>query len=38
VPSTRDEVTPMLRLIHRGLFVELGRNREGTQFNFMWAY
>lgn len=31
-------VTPMLRLIHRGLFVELGRNREGTQFNLMWAY
>ncbi len=33
-----DTVTPMLRLIHRGLFVELGRNREGTQFNLMWAY
>jgi hypothetical protein len=36
--TSRDEVTPMLRLIHRGLFVELGRNREGTQFNLMWAY
>lgn len=36
--TTRDEVTPLLRLIHRGLFVELGRNREGTQFNLMWAY
>lgn len=36
--GARDEVTPMLRLIHRGVFVELGRNREGTQFNLMWAY
>jgi hypothetical protein len=36
--GSRDEVTPMLRLIHRGVFVELGRNREGTQFNLMWAY
>ncbi len=34
----RSVVTPMLRFIHRGLFVEIGRNREGTQFNFMWAY
>jgi hypothetical protein len=33
-----DLVTPMLRFIHRGLFLELGRNREGTQFNVMWAY
>jgi len=31
-------VTPMLRLIHRGLFLELGHNREGTQFNMMWSY
>jgi hypothetical protein len=36
--GSRDVVTPMLRLIHRGLFVELGGNREGTQFNLMWAY
>ena len=36
--ATRNELTPMLRLIHRGLFVEIGRNREGTQFNVMWAY
>jgi hypothetical protein len=36
--GARDEITPMLRLIHRGVFVELGRNREGTQFNLMWAY
>lgn len=36
--GSRDEVTPLLRLIHRGVFVELGRNREGTQFNLMWAY
>ena len=36
--QARDVATPMLRLIHRGLFVELGRNREGTQFNLMWAY
>jgi len=36
--TTRHELTPMLRLIHRGLFVEIGRNREGTQFNVMWAY
>lgn len=34
----RSVVTPTLRFIHRGLFVELGRNREGTQFNLMWAY
>lgn len=36
--QSRDVVTPMLRFIHRGLFVEFGRNREGNQFNFMWAY
>jgi hypothetical protein len=34
----RSVVTPTLRFIHRGLFVELGQNREGTQFNVMWAY
>jgi hypothetical protein len=34
----RSVVTPTLRFIHRGLFVELGHNREGTQFNVMWAY
>ncbi len=38
VGGARRELTPMLRLIHRGVFVELGRNREGTQFNLMWAY
>jgi hypothetical protein len=36
--ASSDLVTPLLRFIHRGLFVELGRNREGTQFNLMWAY
>lgn len=36
--DARNLVTPMLRLIHRGIFLELGRNREGTQFNLMWAY
>jgi hypothetical protein len=36
--TSRNLTTPMLRLIHRGVFVELGRNREGTQFNLMWAY
>lgn len=36
--ATRHEITPMLRLIHRGIFVEFGRNREGTQVNLMWAY
>ena len=36
--ATSDLVTPMLRFIHRGLFVELGHNREGTQFNLMWSY
>ena len=35
---SQDLVTPMLRFIHRGLFVEIGGNREGTQFNLMWAY
>lgn len=34
----RSLLTPTLRFIHRGLFVELGQNREGTQFNVMWAY
>lgn len=36
--GTRNELTPMLRLIHRGLFIELGRNRDSTQFNLMWAH
>jgi hypothetical protein len=36
--ETRDSVTALLRFIHRGVFVEIGGNREGTQFNLMWAY
>jgi len=30
--------TPMLRLIHRRFFVELGGNRDGGVFNFMFNY
>ncbi len=35
---TRNEITPLLRFIHRGLFVEVGRNRDGAQLNLMWSY
>lgn len=31
-------VTPMLRLIHRRYFVELGANRDGGLFNLMFNY
>lgn len=31
-------VTPMLRVIHRRYFVELGANDEGAQLNFMLTY
>jgi hypothetical protein len=31
-------VTPMLRLIHRRYFVELGANRDGGMFNLMFNY
>jgi hypothetical protein len=36
--STKDTVTPLLRLIHRRYFVELGRNRDGAVVNFMFNY
>jgi hypothetical protein len=30
--------TPLLRIIHRRLFVEVGGNDDGAQLNFMYAY
>ncbi|MCU0813303.1 MAG: hypothetical protein MUC32_02900 [Burkholderiaceae bacterium] len=38
--TTTDEtlVTPMLRVIHRRYFVELGANDDGVQLNFMLTY
>ncbi len=38
--ATTDEtlVTPMLRVIHRRYFVELGANDDGVQLNFMLTY
>lgn len=35
--DTKTVVTPMLRLIHKRVFVELGANRDGGQFNVMYV-
>jgi len=35
--SAKNEVTPMLRFIHKRVFVEIGGNRDGAQFNLMWS-
>lgn len=34
----KNTATPLLRLIHRRYFVELGGNRDGGVFNFMFNY
>lgn len=36
--DAKDSVTPMLRLIHRRFFLELGGNRDGAMLNFMLNY
>jgi hypothetical protein len=36
--QTKNSFTPMLRLIHRRYFVELGGNRDGASLNFMLNY
>jgi len=33
--SAKDTITPMLRLIHKRYFVEVGRNRDGAMLNFV---
>jgi hypothetical protein len=34
---TEDRVTPMLRLINRFWFLEVGGNRDGVRLNLMWS-
>lgn len=35
---TKNEVTAMLRVIHKRYFVELGASRDGGRFSFMYNY
>jgi hypothetical protein len=35
---TKNEVTALLRVIHKRYFVELGASRDGGRFNFMYNY